>query len=106
MIDTDTIAWREGVIGTLADIKAQLSRLASDRESEKETLVRVTQELHAEDRRQFERHERHVAWNDGEHEKIHEKVNKVSHRQSFTTGVMLTVQFILTLAVGVIALLK
>lgn len=106
MIDTDTQAWRENVVGTLAEIKSQLGRLASDRESEKETLLRVTAELHAEDRRAHERYDKHVAWNDQEHEKLHEKVNKVSHRQSFTTGAMLTVQFVLTLAVGVIALLK
>lgn len=106
MIDIDTQAWRENVVATLAEIKAQLGRLASDRESEKETLIRVTQELHAEDRRAHERHDKHVAWNDQEHEKLHEKANKISSRQSFTFGVMITVQFLLTLAVGVVALLK
>ena len=106
MIDSETQSWRENVVATLADIKAQLGRLASDRESEKETMIRVTRELHEEDRRAQERHDKHVTWNDAEHEKLHEKANKISSRQSFTLGVMLTVQFLLTLAVGGVALLK
>lgn len=106
MNDSETQAWRENVAATLADIKAQLGRLASDRESEKEAMLRVTTELHAEDRRAQERHERHVEWNDIEHEKTREKVSKISGRVNFFTGVILTLQFIVTLSVGVIALLK
>lgn len=106
MNDSETQAWRESVAVALADIKAQLGRLASDRESEKETMLRVTTELHAEDRRHQERLDKHVEWNDTEHEKSREKINKISGRVNFFTGVILTLQFIVTLAVGVIALLK
>lgn len=106
MNDSETQAWRESVVATLADIKAQLGRIASDRESEKETLVRVTTELHAEDRRHQERLDKHVEWNDLEHEKTREKVNKISGRVNFFTGVIITLQFIVTLAVAVIALFK
>lgn len=106
MNDSETQAWRENVAATLADIKAQLGRLASDRESEKETMLRVTTELHAEDRRHQERLDKHVGWNDAEHEKSREKINKISGRVNFFTGVILTLQFIVTLAVGVIATLK
>lgn len=106
MNDSETQAWRENVAITLAEIKAQLGRLASDRESEKETMLRVTTELHAEDRRILERLDRHIEWNDTEHEKNRDKVTKISGRVNFFTGVILTLQFIVTLSVGVIALLK
>lgn len=106
MNDSETQAWRENVVATLADIKAQLGRLASDRESEKEAVIRATTELHAEDRRAAERFERHVAWNNGEHEKMRDVANKTNGRVSFFTGVILTLQFIVTVAVAVLALLK
>lgn len=106
MNDSETQAWRESVAVSLAEIKAQLGRLASDRESEKETMLRVTTELHAEDRRHQERLDEHVKWNDTEHEKNRDKINKIAGRVNFFTGVILTLQFIVTLAVGVIAMLK
>lgn len=106
MNDSETQAWRESVVATLADIKAQLGRIAYDRESEKETVIRVTTELHAEDRRHQERLDRHVEWNDTEHEKTREKVNKIDGRVHFFAGVLLTLQFLVTVAVGVIAIFK
>lgn len=93
-MDTDTQSWRENVVGSLAEIKSQLARLASDRESEKDTLIRVTRELHDEDRRQTDRLQSHVEWNDREHAALHEKYNKVSGRMIFFTGVFLTLQFV------------
>lgn len=45
MNDQDTYHWREGVGISLAEIKAQLGRLASDRESEKESILRVVIDL-------------------------------------------------------------
>lgn len=106
MNDNETQAWRENVAVTLAEIKAQLGRLASDRESEKETMLRVTTELHAEDRRAQERLDSHVSWNDEEHEKTRNRINKIESRVNFFAGVLLTLQFIVSLSVGVIALLK
>lgn len=99
-------AWREGVVASLAKIETQLSRIASDRESEKETINRLSQDLRAADLRAVEKLDKHIEWNDEAHEDLHEKINKVSHRVSLITGAGLTIQFILTLAVGAIALLK
>lgn len=101
---SDPQAWRDHVVGSLADIKAQLGRLASDRESEKETLIRVTAELHAEDRRHAEKLADHVRWNDEQHEVLHEKHNKIAGRTNFFMGVGITLQFIVTVAVAVIAM--
>jgi len=94
MIDTDTQAWRENVVGSLADIKAQLGRLASDRESEKETLIRVTTQLHAEDRRNAERLDAHVKWNDEQHGKLHDKVNSLTWKFYFGAGMVAMAQFV------------
>jgi len=102
----EDFAWRENVVASLAEIKTQLVRLAADRESEKDAIVRATAALAAEDRRNVDKLEEHVEWNDQAHAELNEKISKVSHRQSFITGVILTIQFILTLAVGVLAIFK
>lgn len=104
MNDSETQAWRENVVITLAEIKAQLGRLASDRESEKETMLRVTTELHSEDRRILERLDRHIEWNDTEHEKTRDKSNKTEGRVNFFAGVILTLQFLVSISVAVVAL--
>lgn len=49
MNEHETQQWREGVVISLTQIKTQLSRAAADRESEKETLLRITAELRARD---------------------------------------------------------
>jgi hypothetical protein len=90
----DTQSWRERVAGDLAHIKAQLGRLASDRESEKETVIRVTQELKAEDRRNAEHLERHIEWNDVENGKLHEKLNALAWKFWFAAGVFAALQFL------------
>lgn len=102
----DDVTWRENVAISLAEIKTQLARLAADRESEKDAVIRATAVLAAEDRRNADKLDEHVEWNDEEHAKLAEKISKVSHRQSLITGVLLTIQFILTLAVGVLAIFK
>lgn len=106
MMDADTLSWRESVVGSLADIKAQLGRLASDRESEKETIIRLTTRLDGEDRRNVERLDKHVEWNDAEHGKLHERINKIDTKVTFGAGVLLTLQFLVTIAVAVVAIFK
>lgn len=99
-------AWRENVVASLADIKAQLGRLASDRESEKETLIRTTTRLQDEDRRLADRLDSHVKWNDGAHGDIYERMNKIDTKVTFGAGVIVTVQFLITIAIGFVALFK
>lgn len=93
-MEHDAQKWRESVVGTLAKIESQLGRMASDRESEKATLQRATQRLDEEDRRHTERLERHVEWNDAEHEKFNEKHNKLAGRMTFFMGAITALQFV------------
>lgn len=101
--DTD---WRIELAATLSDIKAQLGRLASDRESEKGTMLRLSERLDAEDRLNAEKLARHVEWNNIEHKQQQESHHKLSGKVSFISGVGITLHVLLTLAVGVIALFK
>lgn len=94
-MDKEDYAWRDGVVSSLGEIKGQLLQLATERSTAKETADRLA-----------ERMDKHVEWNDDAHAELHQKVDKVSHKVSLFTGVIMTLQFILTLAVGVLALLK
>lgn len=93
MSENDT-QWRDHVITSLAKIEVQLGRLTSDRESEKETLIRVTTQLHTEDKANAEKLHAHVKWNDEEHKELHDKVNGLSLKFWFAAGVFAALQLL------------
>lgn len=90
----DTQAWRADVTADLRVIKAQLGRIASDRESEKGTMLRLEADLKGEDRRNAEKFDEHVDWNNGELGKLHEKVNKLTFKFWFAAGVYAALQLV------------
>lgn len=49
MNENETNLWRESVVISLTKIEIQLARLAADRESEKDALLRVTADLRERD---------------------------------------------------------
>lgn len=106
MNEVETNQWRERVIVSLAEIQTQQRRAAADRESEKETVLRLERALRAEDRELIKKIDDHSAADLVSFNAMNTKLEKISSRVLMIVGGIIAAQGIATLALAAVALLK
>lgn len=98
--------WRQGVAVSLTEIRMQVGRLVSDRESEKGTIQRIisqSREDHRELTKNLEEHRKEDTENFSE---ITERVSKSDRKIMMIVGIGIGLQTLATIVLALLGILK